>query len=275
MRCFRWGRNVHPCEKWNGKKKAKSHNRTEVNGCTADGMVTFLMGEWTWRNNFTCRWVWVKWVQEQYAMVCARTWLRSTAKTKVLWYHIVHPPPPNPTLNHVWTPASKPMKKPRRKQETNQGMFGNESIYRNTVFTYAVFYILWAHKRIYAKGLNTDVFLTSCRLLSRQIRPVYFMGRNWLGPSVGEVLVACSGRDRKYQNENKKLFCSCWLSSTPNPAIAMSSCCCKHFVGSLLFMFKQRSNTTIGCWTARASPLSVIGFLLLLSVLVQQRACLR
>ena len=115
------------------------------------------------------------------------------------------------------------------------------------------------------KGRKNDGFPTSCEVPSRQIRPTYFMGRNYFGPSVREVLVACSGRDRK--NEHQK-YCSVVVvvvvvvallfAPTSNPAIARSSDCCRHFVGSVLITFEQRCNTVIGR-TVRASPLSMLG----------------
>ena len=54
------------------------------------------------------------------------------------------------------------------------------------------------------KGRKNDGFPTSC-YVPRQIRPIYFMGRNYFGPSVREVLVACSGRDRKSEHQK---YCS-------------------------------------------------------------------
>lgn len=116
-------------------------------------------------------------------------------------------------------------------------------------------------------GRNIQGFPPLCGLTD-QIQPVYYTGRNFLRPSVCEVMVACSERDG-YLNQKhaQKMYLIGYTHASINQVVHVPTnihpsyciarpCCCGQFRGSVLT--HTNIDATIG-HTVRASPLCVLG----------------
>ena len=118
--------------------------------------------------------------------------------------------------------------------------------------------ILWAQKRICEKVEKTMDFRPRVTCPGKSDPSIL-----WDEIILDQVFVKFWWRvleeTEKTSTKNTVLLLLLLLfAPTSNPAIARSSHCCRHFVGSVLITFEQRCNTIVGR-TVRASPLSMLG----------------